>query len=65
MLSPGVVPHEHAAPATLAPGLAARVPLGRTGTPQEVAQAAAWLVSAEASYVTGSELEVAGGWLAC
>ena len=65
MLSPGVVPHEHAAPATLAPGLAARVPLGRTGTPQEVARAAAWLVSAEASYVTGAELEVAGGWLTC
>ncbi len=64
MLSPGVVPHEHAAPATLDPQLAARVPLGRVGTPDEVARAAAWLVSPEASYVTGTDLEVAGGWLA-
>jgi NAD(P)-dependent dehydrogenase (short-subunit alcohol dehydrogenase family) len=63
MLSPGLIPHEHAAAATLDPELPARVPLGRAGTPQEVARAAAWLVSAEASYVTGTDLEVAGGWL--
>ncbi|MBK7645514.1 MAG: SDR family oxidoreductase [Planctomycetes bacterium] len=63
MLSPGLIPHEHAAPATSDPGLAARVPMGRTGTPAEVARAAAWLLSPEASYVTGTDLEVAGGWL--
>jgi NAD(P)-dependent dehydrogenase (short-subunit alcohol dehydrogenase family) len=63
MLSPGLIPHEHAAPATLDPALPARVPLGRAGTLEEVARAAAWLVSPEASYVTGTDLEVAGGWL--
>lgn len=63
MLSPGLIPHEHAAPSTSDPGLAARVPMGRTGTPAEVARAAAWLLSPEASYVTGTDLEVAGGWL--
>lgn len=64
LVSPGVVPHEHAAPQTLDPALLARLPFGRPGTPEELARAAAWLVSREASYVTGSELEVAGGWLA-
>ncbi|MBI2725365.1 MAG: SDR family oxidoreductase [Polaromonas sp.] len=37
------------------------VPLGRMGTPAEVAQAIAWLLSNEASYVTGATLDVAGG----
>ncbi len=63
LLSPGIVPHEHAAPETLDPARLARVPLGRAGTPEEIARAAAWLVSPEASYVTGTDLEVAGGWL--
>lgn len=63
MLSPGLIPHEHAAPSTSDPSLAARVPMGRTGTPAEVARAAVWLLSPEASYVTGTDLEVAGGWL--
>ncbi|NYE37560.1 glucose 1-dehydrogenase [Nocardioides cavernae] len=37
------------------------VPLGRAGTPEEVAGAVAWLLSDEASYVTGTTLRVAGG----
>lgn len=39
----------------------ARVPLGRGGQPEEVARAILWLVSDEASYVTGSILDVSGG----
>ncbi len=38
-----------------------RVPLQRGGTPEEVARAVVWLLSAEASYVTGSILDVSGG----
>lgn len=41
--------------------LAATVPLGRGGEAHEVAAAIAWLLSAEAAYVTGALLDVAGG----
>lgn len=41
--------------------LAARVPLGRAGTPDEVAEAAVWLASDEARFVNGSVLAVNGG----
>lgn len=41
--------------------LAPQIPLKRGGTPKEVAQAIAWLLSDEASYVTGSFIDLAGG----
>jgi NAD(P)-dependent dehydrogenase (short-subunit alcohol dehydrogenase family) len=37
------------------------VPLGRGGQPEEVAAAILWLLSDEASYITGTILDVAGG----
>ncbi|MDR7251370.1 NAD(P)-dependent dehydrogenase (short-subunit alcohol dehydrogenase family) [Nocardioides sp. BE266] len=37
------------------------VPLGRAGQVEEVAAAVAWLMSGEASYVTGTTLRLAGG----
>ena len=40
---------------------AADMPMGRAGELHEPAQAASFLVSGESSYVTGSELRVAGG----
>jgi NAD(P)-dependent dehydrogenase (short-subunit alcohol dehydrogenase family) len=36
-------------------------PLGRIGRPDEIANAVSWLISPEASYVTGSDITVAGG----
>ncbi len=37
------------------------VPMGRGGTAEEVAEAIVWLLSDQASYVTGSFVEVSGG----
>lgn len=39
----------------------ARIPLGRFATPEEQANAAAWLLSDKASFVTGEEIVVDGG----
>jgi 3-oxoacyl-[acyl-carrier protein] reductase len=39
----------------------AKIPLGRTGTPEEIASAVAFLASAEAAYITGQVLCVDGG----
>jgi NAD(P)-dependent dehydrogenase (short-subunit alcohol dehydrogenase family) len=44
--------------------LLTRVPLGRIAEPEEIAAAAVWLCSPQASYVTGSVLVADGGWLA-
>lgn len=41
-----------------------RLPLGRIGKPAEIAQASLFLASDEASYVTGAEIAVDGGWTA-
>jgi 3-oxoacyl-[acyl-carrier protein] reductase len=49
---------EHAA------SLLAHIPLGRPGTPEEVAHAALFLAAPESSYINGHILTVDGGWTA-
>jgi 3-oxoacyl-[acyl-carrier protein] reductase len=44
-------------------GLMKQIPLGRLGTPQDIAQAVRFLVSEEAGYITGHVLHVNGGML--
>ncbi|HED66013.1 MAG TPA: SDR family oxidoreductase [Planctomycetes bacterium] len=63
LLSPGQVPHPGAHPDTLDPALQSRIPLGRPGTPADIAEAASFLTSSAASHITGVDLEVAGGWM--
>jgi NAD(P)-dependent dehydrogenase (short-subunit alcohol dehydrogenase family) len=41
--------------------LGATAPMGRPGAAEEIAEAAVWLISDAASYVTGALLDVAGG----
>lgn len=55
VLSPGVLDNSVTKPLE-------EIALGRTGTLDELAAAALYLLSPEARYVTGITLEVAGGW---
>ncbi len=65
---PGLMPPMRTSGATADPVVRAKmlksVPLGRTGEVDEVANAILFLASDEASYVTGAELYVDGGYLA-
>jgi NAD(P)-dependent dehydrogenase (short-subunit alcohol dehydrogenase family) len=42
----------------------ARIPLGRLAQPTDVADAVSFLLSDQASFITGQSLYVDGGWLA-
>ena len=44
--------------------IARAIPLGRIGTPEDVARSALFLASDEASYITGANLVIDGGWSA-
>jgi NAD(P)-dependent dehydrogenase (short-subunit alcohol dehydrogenase family) len=65
-IAPGAFPRDEFQQAHTAfmARLAAKTPLGRVGTPIEVAGAAVFLSSDAASYITGSVLNVDGGWTA-
>jgi 3-oxoacyl-[acyl-carrier protein] reductase len=41
----------------------AQIPMGRTGTPDEIASAALFLVTDENNYITGQTIHVNGAWL--
>ena len=43
-------------------GFVAQTPLGRVGTPEDIAAAVAFLASNDASWITGETLKVAGGF---
>ena len=62
-VAPGFIDTDmtHGLPEAAKAALLAQIPLGRLGTAQEVAQAVLFLASAEAGYITGTELQVNGG----
>src|SRR5256885_1919379 len=65
---PGLMPPMRTSGRTADPAVRAKmlegVPLGRAGRVEEVANAALFLASDDASYITGAELYVDGGFLA-
>lgn len=61
-IAPGIVMAESATMSVYAGRRAADVPLGRVGTPGDVASAVAFLCSPEARYITGQTLTVDGGF---
>ncbi len=68
-IHPGLMPPMRTSGATADPVFRARmlehVPMRRPGAVEEVAHAALFLASDESSYMTGTELHVDGGYLAC
>lgn len=66
-ISPGVIATEFAAPIThdadAATARLAKTPLGRFGTPAEVAGAVVWLASPAGAFVSGQNIVIDGGTL--
>jgi 3-oxoacyl-[acyl-carrier protein] reductase len=50
-----------AMPTEIVDGLAAKVPVGRLGAPEEIAHACLFLASHEAAYINGTTVSVDGG----
>jgi len=64
-VAPGFVETEmiHGIPEKVRARLLDQIPLHRFGTPEEVARAVTYIVSADGDYITGAELSINGGLL--
>lgn len=61
ILTPMIAPLYEESPARRE-RMEAKTPLRRLGMPEDIANAVAWLLSDQASFVTGADLVVDGGW---
>ncbi len=64
-INPGIIltpMAEEALPDDLTKRLAAHTPLRRNGTPEDISGTIAWLLSDDATFVTGQEINVDGGY---
>lgn len=64
-ISPGIIETKMIEPlqGEAKEGLLARIPMGRTGNPEEISKMVVFLASEDSSYMTGSDVVVDGGWL--
>jgi len=63
-VAPGLVHtdiHQEAGDPERPARLAQTIPMGRAGTPEEIAEGVLWLLSPAASYITGATLDMSGG----
>ena len=64
-MAPGVIRTDmlDALPPEVLPQLAQETPLGRLGTPEDIAHAVAFLAGEQASFITGQILTCDGGFI--
>ena len=65
-IHPGIIatPLAKSMPQAFLDDLVSKTPIGRLGKPEDIARGSLYLCSDEASFVTGAELVVDGGWTA-
>ena len=63
LVAPGYIDTDmvRSVPKEILAGIVARIPVGRLGTPEEVARAVVFLAADEAGFITGSTLTLNGG----
>lgn len=59
-VSPGMTATDMVSEASIQANIP-KIPMGRAGRPEEIAEAIVWLMSDKASYVAGANIRVAGG----
>jgi NAD(P)-dependent dehydrogenase (short-subunit alcohol dehydrogenase family) len=65
VIAPGIIWHDglkNVVSEDMVAKMTRRVPVGRAGTPDEIAATVAFLCSDDAAYITGQTLHVNGGW---